>query len=154
MKHQSGLPMNKDEPTIPPTPSSTPVVIVSPTPDNPIVQRDQLIRERGRQHALDQWKQQNSVKQVSAPPSQSHKKAEGDNITVISALSEQSSFTAETKNVNARPKATKLIITDLSESDSNAEEEKNRRLQKFEMIKRKKANEAAEREKVCTLAVI
>jgi hypothetical protein len=143
MKHQNyHLPQQHEEPSIPPTS----VVVVSPKLEGTFVQRDQLIREKGRQYALDQWKQQNSAKLVAAPPTQIQKKIEGDNVTVISALSEQSSFTVETKGAHSRPKAAKIIINDIGES---AEEEKNRRLQKFEMIKRKKANEAAEREKVC-----
>lgn len=69
---------------------------------------------------------------------------EGDISTV---LTEQSSFSGGPNSSCSRPKPTKLIITNVDESNSKVEEEKNRRLQKFEMIKRRKASEAVEREK-------
>jgi hypothetical protein len=124
---------------------------VHPVTEDPAKQREQIIRERGRQYALNQWRQQNSVKEsTSAPPSTSIPvKHESDNSTVVTEVSEQSSFSTGAKSVaSVRPKAAKLIIAATDDQDSKAEEENQRRLQMFEMVKKKKASEAAEREKV------
>jgi hypothetical protein len=123
-----------------------------PIPENPVKQREQIIRERGRQYALNQWRQQNSVKESTPPPTSVQNKHESDNSTVVTEVSEQSSFSAGTKSVASRPKAAKIIIAATDEQDSRAEEENQRRLQMFEMVKRKKASEAAEREKVIPFA--
>lgn len=116
--------------------------------DDPVKQREQIIRERGRQYALNQWRQQNSVKEAIPPTNSVQKKHESDNSTIVTEVSEQSSFSTGSKSVASRPKAAKLIIAATDDQDSKAEEENQRRLQMFEMVKRKKATEAAEREKV------
>ena len=116
--------------------------------EDPVKQREQIIRERGRQYALNQWRQQNSVKEAIPPPNSVQKKHESDNSTIVTEVSEQSSFSTGSKSVASRPKAAKLIIAATDDQDSKAEEENQRRLQMFEMVKRKKATEAAEREKV------